>query len=543
MTGEMSFLLVRVRVRWCALLGVFLVGSLAGACSAVVDIDVPEEESDGDVEPTWRLLLIGEPERRLVVGGEERFEVLCMDERGAPCVGAMVRFDLLGEVFDSSLQDVSARTDEDGVAATRLLAGQRAARFRLRARIARAAEVWFDVEVEAEGEGTVEVVLEPYRGVRRLDRIVVQLLPGSRCEGGAPPLFEGILPPVGGRLRWTGVPADVPLHLEAEGEGRGGAVSSRACLESLVVAPGRGQEVRLALVDRPAPWDLSEGALSVRAPGIPEMLARWAYPALERVWASWGGIGVALTSRVVDALRAAGEGAAADRLQRARETASFDASLASAWQEAGGAPLVLEALTAALEPLSSLEASLEAPRFDPDLGEASVRLVSTWGADGESLGGRDDAWLLRVWVASPSASGYEEVRVEVDLPLGTLAWRRLTRSEAVLDVFSEAFGCGGLAAWAVARPEVPPEADESLWMASCRGLLADAIEGTVGAWEAADRRWSVLRMRGGLVAERSERGSVDTVDVVVREGSWGDAGSSGSGSRGGPTVSGRMALR
>ncbi len=493
-------------------------------CSAVVDIEVPSDaQRDGGAgTASLRLVPLGEPRRRLAAGEEARFEVLCVDERGAPRAGVVVRFDLLGEAEDSSLRRVSALTDGEGTAAVRLIAGHREASFRLRAGADGAAEVWFDVEVGGSGEGDLLVVLEPYRGVRRLDRVALRLVPGTGCGEAGVPLREGTLPPAGGRLRWTGVPAREGFHLVAEGEGAAAVVSSGHCLEDVSVEPGGEHEVRVALVDRPLDWSFSEGALSVSASSVHTVLARWAHPEVERLWASWGGVGPAIVQRAMRRLRGEGAREAAMQVQRLVETSAFDEELAARWAEDGGlAAIARSALEEVVMPLEQLDVRLTDLRFAVERGQAEASVSAVRDA-GDSALSEADGWGLRMRFERLVEDGFETASVEVDLPLGTLARRLLVR-EVVREAFVAAFGCPDAAAWAVAYPGMPMEADEELWTEACRAAFLDSLDATRSAWDEAGRKWPVLRLQGRLSVELgSVGGGVASLRFTASEAGWDD---------------------
>jgi hypothetical protein len=186
---------------------------------------------------------------------------------GTPIASAPIDFETVGDPADSSLSTMRASTGGDGVATVRLVAGNRNARFTVKATPPVGNEVSFLVSVSQNASGSISIQMT-YSGSRVLDELTPYLFTGARCAALEPsrfPTAEIIGSPVRSIVDRPGfvdvAPArgySVAVVAKSRGE-----LSAFGCVDDVEVLDGRETLVRLTLsdwdpaVDFTGTWDLA----------------------------------------------------------------------------------------------------------------------------------------------------------------------------------------------------------------------------------------------------------------------------------------------
>lgn len=171
-----------------------------------------------------------------------------------------VRFSLLGQSLDASLEADLRTTDPDGRTGTRLIAPHSATTFLVRAVADDGPTAEIAVSVSSSGFGSILVVPE-YAGKRTTETWVVTAAALSTCaekEGIPPsdgPLWaQGDAPPIA----LDDVPAGTPLAITARS---GNAVGG--CADVAKLASGTKQTVKVTISDRPIRLENTDATLSM----------------------------------------------------------------------------------------------------------------------------------------------------------------------------------------------------------------------------------------------------------------------------------------
>jgi hypothetical protein len=200
-----------------------------------------------------------ETERSLTLrsGDEAVIGVRYVDERGRPLAGETLRFVLEGVAHDSTLAGLSDRTDADGRASARLVAGATAAAFRVRVSAEAASAVSIDVAVSDAGFGDLEVALE-YAGEREDGLLAASVFTGARCEEMRTREERGdryrLRGPDDDEVAFVGLPADLDYAVVGRLEGSAGLLAW-GCVDGVEVSPERPTRVEVEVLDLPAVID------------------------------------------------------------------------------------------------------------------------------------------------------------------------------------------------------------------------------------------------------------------------------------------------
>lgn len=180
-----------------------------------------------------------------------------------------VRFALLGDALDASLDRVSVTTDETGRGSVKLRAPDAATTFRVRATIENGPTAEAEIAVSAQGFGTLEVV-PVYAGKRSHSLWTAAVVARSTCAS-----LQGLLPedPPGalfassvGTPVITGAPVGPSLAVAVRS---GGAMWG--CTDTAALAANQTLTVKVNVVDRPI--DLSTTKLDLTFEYAPEPMA------------------------------------------------------------------------------------------------------------------------------------------------------------------------------------------------------------------------------------------------------------------------------
>ncbi|MDI3288422.1 hypothetical protein [Polyangium sp. 15x6] len=200
------------------------------------------------VEPARKTQLIFTNEGPLTLGMREMATITVRTE---PPSSDEVRFILLGDSLDATLDRVAAPMDAAGTATVTMRAPNKATKYRLRAWIKDGPEAELPVTVSSDGFATLEVVPQ-YKGKREVTEWTVSLLPRSTCEAVAPLLPENAPAEFVGSA-----PVDTPLLVEKAPVGPTIAVSVRAghyawgCATASGLIAGTTQTIKVNIIDKP----------------------------------------------------------------------------------------------------------------------------------------------------------------------------------------------------------------------------------------------------------------------------------------------------
>jgi len=329
---------------------------------------------DGATVETRRLELETERSLTLRSGDEAVIGVRYVDERGRPVVGETLRFVLEGVAHDSTLAGLSDRTDAEGRASARLLAGATAAAFRVRVSAEAATAVSIDVAVSDAGFGDLEVTLD-YAGEREDGLLAASVFTGARCEEMRTREERGdryrLRGPDDDEVAFVGLPADLDYAVVGRLEGSAGLLAW-GCVDGVEVSPERPTRVEIDVLDLPAVIDGEyDVTLTLEVPASAEATGE----ELRAFGAAF--LAPDPTTTLLDAmerqLSASGDVDGLDALTVARE-GDLDARYAGVLDGAEVGPAV--ALEAVAGLVSDRLARLElGGRWTNVEGEASVRLT------------------------------------------------------------------------------------------------------------------------------------------------------------------------
>ena len=183
-----------------ALRGAVACATLLAGCTGT-DETAPGHADAGAPMTTPRAVAFDDPATLdLAASDVATLTVSVVDQAGNPAPGVPVRFALLGEHGDASLESLPDRdhTDETGHAATRLHASTATTTFLVRATVEGAPPAARGVGVSGEGFATLSVA-PSYTGKRHVDLWTVTATAGATCVGqGSGPFADGPLVATGG---------------------------------------------------------------------------------------------------------------------------------------------------------------------------------------------------------------------------------------------------------------------------------------------------------------------------------------------------------
>jgi hypothetical protein len=251
-------------------------------------------------------------------------DVATLEFTVSPAASQLVRFAIVGDAGDASLDEDVATTAPDGHVAAKLTAASTSRTFGVRATVSDGASIEVAVSVSGSGFGAVEIV-PSYAGKRAITTWVGTVATGATCAAlsGTPPtdgpLASAAAPP--GHPTIASVPVGPALVVTARaGHFAGG------CVDVTGLAAGELRKVTVPVLDRPI--DLSGTTLSVAL-------------SIESSPSAWGALLSEATSAAAEAFRPDGTTDATalldamhDALPAADEAGFADARTAGSWDDA-----------------------------------------------------------------------------------------------------------------------------------------------------------------------------------------------------------------
>lgn len=243
---------------------------MAGCTTSANALDTPGTGGTGATGPVLQdgpdSIAFVDPETLIVATSEGR----TLEIQASPPGSYEIRFALLGESLDASLDRSEVITDAEGFAEVVLTAPTRSAAFEVRASGEGTASARLPVSVSDFGVATVEVIPR-YGGPRTINLWTASVAAGTTCDD-----LPGI-PPPDGPLKNVAFPEQIP-RIEDVPVGPALAVTIRAdqfaggCVELESVVPRQINQVIVDVADRPL--QLTETDLIVRL-GIDATDADW----------------------------------------------------------------------------------------------------------------------------------------------------------------------------------------------------------------------------------------------------------------------------
>jgi hypothetical protein len=185
---------------------------------------------------TRALELLSEPGLQLGFNEKAMLRVRLRDEHGEVIAGGPVSFALAGRSHDSSLENVEAITDADGVVENQLISGEMAAVFSVRITAPGADALFVEVSVSNDGFGTLQVQAG-YDGPRTVLQSSIFAQAGVNCADAArmpgDPMVT--LGPDEDVARFVALPAEVSYAILAFAEGKDGTVVATGCTDAVEV--------------------------------------------------------------------------------------------------------------------------------------------------------------------------------------------------------------------------------------------------------------------------------------------------------------------
>jgi hypothetical protein len=212
-------------------------------------VDNPPGNGEGG-RPT--LTIVGDTVLPLSFAESVELVVMFENAEGEPYSGQSIAFDMVGQPEDSSLSEVTVRTDGEGKARVTLRAATRPVAFEVQASNTRARPVSFSVSVNGNGFGSLQVHA-PYDGVRAVDERFLFALPNVSCDAAdyAAGVRKTVFPPAEDSASLIALPAGLPYAIVAIAESASGQAVARGCTDMIVVTEQGEDEVGVTFVDQP----------------------------------------------------------------------------------------------------------------------------------------------------------------------------------------------------------------------------------------------------------------------------------------------------
>lgn len=477
---------------------------------------------DGAMVEMRRLELETERSLTLRSGDEAEIGVRYVDERGRPLAGETLRFVLEGVAHDSTLAGLSERTDLEGRASARLVAGATAAAFRVRVSAEAATAVSIDVAVSDAGFGELEVALE-YAGEREDGVLAAAVFASASCsemrtrdERGDRYRLRG---PDDDDVAFVGLPADLRYAVVGRLEGRAGLLAW-GCMDGVELSTERPTRVAVEVLDLPAVIDgVYDVTLALEAPASAEATGE----ELRAFGAAFLAPGA--TTTLLDAmerrLSATGDVDGLDALVLARD-GDLDARYADALEAAEVGPAV--ALEAVADLVSDRLARLElGGRWTNVEGEASVRLT-------QLRAGTDDVTEASLGAAfALTGTGTIDARgaiagLRIAMPLDRIVAHVLTSEASLLglarreELVVSFAGCDAL-------PALPgvDACDDTCRELACREVTRVLWTGLDLQLSAITPSRTTLAIAGSVELVESTGGTAIEVFSGTLSGSWGSS--------------------
>jgi hypothetical protein len=370
---------------------VLLLAAAPGGCSSSSAPDAAEANAAGSGGTAALRLSFADPATLPLALGE----VATVAVQVAPAEAASVRFALLGEHLDGTLDQSLVRADDSGLATVTLRAPRQTATFRLRASLDGGASVERAIAASGGGFGAL-LVTASYAGKRPTPSWVATADASvERCAD-----LPGFPPPDGPLLTSGDGPA--PLRLDGVPVGQRVVVTVRAghavagCVEVDQIRLGEERPVQVAAKNVPIGIENASLDLTLtrkpQATGWSKLIEGWSSDFRERFLGgnTTGGRGA---GALLDTMLVLTPAADRPAFQAARQAASWDSALGAL---AGPGPLVIDAwLMAARQKLAAGQQTaggrLEATGAPPGKATLVFSSLLDLGAD-DGLGSKMVSW-------------------------------------------------------------------------------------------------------------------------------------------------------
>jgi|GEM_PF-2502826 len=481
--------------------------SLAGAIASVVLVAACSSEStfvdggivptDGAMTPTALLEPVTEPNVALLFGEEQLIRVLYREMDGRPIAASVVEFALVGRANDSSLSDLMARTDADGEASIRVMAGSSASAFSVRVSAPRAAPILIAVSVSDAGFGELDVSVE-WAGARPVVSHRIGIYTGMTCDD------ADVLAGEPDRVRNLGVdeevaaflalPAGLVYAVTADGLSEGGDAVASGCMDNVAVTADEIAAVTVPVTDLPlgagGEYSVQIGLdAATEAEAVSRAISRGGRAPVE----SAGGDATFLLDALEQYLRDAGDETNAGLIAGERSRAFLDDALATRLtMDDMGPSRAVDALAADLAmrmEMIIVEGRIRFSDTDPTFAIDTVfgtapatslpRLLVPVASFPRALEGRLS------FTPTPADDTIVIDELGADLPLGSFAQgaaAALAAESGVADIsalFGIRGGCRAMRSWASEVSVISTACDDACVLMVCEEALtglASAIE-------------------------------------------------------------------
>lgn len=499
------------------------------ACGTTID---PPVDAGPDAPPvmTRHLEVEGDARLTLVFAEESELEVRLLDDERGPVSDALVSFSFDGRAHDSTLDVLSAQTDELGLARTTLTAGMTPGTFRVRVSAEDADPIFVEVAVSDLGFADLRVAPR-YEGTRPVRLVAAAVFSDLDCSSPMTRRERGdryqALGPDDDEANFVGLPLGVDFAVVGRAEGVDGSLLGWGCVDGVQVEAD-GPPVVVEIEDMP---QQTEGSYEVRVAFPTTETAGVVIEELDALeLASREAGGSALMLDAIEAqLLASGDTDAASRMARFREEGLDTRFVGSAVRGRVGLEAAFTAAHSLLgESMGALDVS-GVLRVGPELLELDVREVGT-GPDLEtlrSLAVVDYAPGAEV-SAAIDARGEELALEELSVFVKPSGLVRSIFRRAATEVSDEGTRTELWAGW-MACDELPhPDdlasvCDRTCLIEACVDVAATMVATFDAQLELLDLDRSAVRL-GGAVALEDETGDlvVDRVEGTL-EGHWSGA--------------------
>ena len=488
------------------------------------------------------LTLTSEPSLTLAFGEEAELAVRYTEQDGTPIAGATIGLALVGRAHDSTLDELEAITDSDGIATGRVIAGTVTSAFRVRFTAPRAVAAHVDVSVGDAGFGGLRVSVD-YAGERRITERSIDVYARGSC----------------GDTRTTTGPGDRSLTLSGDatearffalpvlpagesyavvGRGRGPSRELLAwgCTDNVVLDADTEARAAVSMHDLEL---IVDGSYSVEADLVAATsiasLTAAARTASETTLGTAGGDAAFLLDALEASLRDLGYTAEADDLAMQRISADLDEALAMRLTAAGVGPSVAAAaladtIDARAEQIlvtGSLDVVDAVPAWTMNaiVAESTGPTPSRLPLDLLALGVTPDVAMSATWLLAEDAMQLDELRVT--LPLGSVgvAIAAALADEARLDgtasLMLPAAGCTELETWATEQAVIASVCDSACLLTACKTGIESLAAEMEAAMSALDTERAVVTVMGRVSLSDTEGDlRVDSMYGATLVGEW-----------------------